>query len=102
MEKKDLSIITNSLVTSRLDYYNALFLCVGLPLESVLNLPVQNSVAWMLMGASKFLHITPGVALSPDTFPGTSQGFDINIKSSIQFGIKVELQHHFCVPQACA
>ena len=58
LEMSDLASVTHALVTSRLDYYNTLY--VGLPLKSVRKLHlVQRAAARLLTGAGYGEHITP-------------------------------------------
>lgn len=60
LEKKDLATVTHALVALRLDYRNVL--CMGLPLEMAQFMKLQlrqNAAERMLVGASKFQHVTP-------------------------------------------
>ena len=58
LEMSDLATVTHALVTSRLDYCNALY--VGLPLKSVRKLQlVQRAAARLLTGAGYREHTTP-------------------------------------------
>ncbi|KAF7243737.1 hypothetical protein EYD10_10062 [Varanus komodoensis] len=53
-----LATVTHALVTSCLDFSNALY--VGLPLKTVRILQlVQNRAARLLMGAGRYVHMTP-------------------------------------------
>ncbi|KAF7246415.1 Serine/threonine-protein kinase RIO3 [Varanus komodoensis] len=53
-----LATVTHALVTSRLDFCNALY--VGLPLKMVRTLQlVQNRAARLLMGTGRYVHMTP-------------------------------------------
>ncbi|KAF7239825.1 Ran-binding protein 17 [Varanus komodoensis] len=58
LEEDCLATVTHALVTSRLDFCNALY--VGLPLKTVWILQmVQNGAARMLLGTGRYSHITP-------------------------------------------
>ena len=58
---KDLERVINAFVTSRLDYYNALY--VGMDQASIKRLQlVQNAAAHLLTGHKKRDHITPILA----------------------------------------
>ncbi|XP_070582622.1 LOW QUALITY PROTEIN: uncharacterized protein [Erythrolamprus reginae] len=58
LDRESLLTVTHALITSRLDYCNALYM--GLPLKSVRKLQiVQNAAARAIMGFSKYAHITP-------------------------------------------
>ncbi|KAF7254422.1 hypothetical protein EYD10_00127 [Varanus komodoensis] len=53
-----LATVTHALVTSRLDFCNALYM--GLPLKTVRILQlVQNRAARLLMGTGRYVHMTP-------------------------------------------
>ncbi|KAF7236187.1 putative RNA-directed DNA polymerase from transposon BS [Varanus komodoensis] len=58
LEYDCLATVTHALVTSRLDFCNALY--VGLPLKTVRILQlVQNRAARLLMGTGRYVHMTP-------------------------------------------
>ncbi|XP_058052944.1 uncharacterized protein LOC131205078 isoform X2 [Ahaetulla prasina] len=58
LDRDSLCTVTHALVTSRLDYCNALYM--GLPLKSTRRLQlVQNAAARGIEGASRSFHITP-------------------------------------------
>ncbi|KAF7246633.1 RNA helicase Mov10l1, partial [Varanus komodoensis] len=58
LEYDCLATVTHALVTSRLDFCNALY--VGLPLKTVQILQlVQNTAARLLMGTGHYVHMTP-------------------------------------------
>ncbi|KAF7254014.1 Beta-centractin [Varanus komodoensis] len=58
LEYDCLAIVTHTLVTSRVDFCNALY--VGLPLKTVRILQlVQNSAARLLTGTGRYVHMTP-------------------------------------------
>ncbi|KAF7251651.1 hypothetical protein EYD10_02851 [Varanus komodoensis] len=58
LENDCLATVTHALVTSRLDFCNALY--VGLPLKTVRILQlVQNRAARLLMGTGRYVHMTP-------------------------------------------
>ncbi|KAF7240633.1 putative RNA-directed DNA polymerase from transposon BS [Varanus komodoensis] len=58
LEYDCLATVTHALVTSRLDFCNALY--VGLPLETVRTLQlVQNRAARLLTGTGRYAHMTP-------------------------------------------
>lgn len=50
----------NAFISSRLDYYNSLYL--GLPLSSIARLQIQNAAARLLTRAKKTEHVTPILA----------------------------------------
>ncbi|XP_061474960.1 small ribosomal subunit protein uS7 isoform X1 [Rhineura floridana] len=61
LDSDDLASVVHALVTSRLDYCNALY--VGLPLKTVRKLQlVQNAAARLLMWTRRSAHITPVLA----------------------------------------
>ncbi|XP_061466651.1 uncharacterized protein LOC133377174 [Rhineura floridana] len=61
LDRENLATVIHALVTSRLDYCNALY--VGLPLKTVRKLQlVQNAAARVLTGIKKYDHITPVLA----------------------------------------
>ncbi|XP_061470050.1 uncharacterized protein LOC133379228 [Rhineura floridana] len=61
LSKEHLASVIHAMVTSRLDYCNALY--VGLPMKTVRKLQlVQNAAARVLTGTKKFDHITPVLA----------------------------------------
>ncbi|XP_061477478.1 uncharacterized protein LOC133381914 [Rhineura floridana] len=61
LSKEDLSSVVHAMVTSRLDYYNALY--VGLPLKTIRKLQlVQNAAARLLTRTKRSDHITPVLA----------------------------------------
>lgn len=54
-------VITHALATSRLHYYNTLYVGAGLPLKTAQKLQlVQNLAECMRMGASRLHHISTG------------------------------------------
>ncbi|KAF7249528.1 Serine protease inhibitor Kazal-type 6 [Varanus komodoensis] len=58
LENDCLATVTHALVTSRLDFCNALY--VGLPLKTVRILQlVQNRAARLLTGTGRYVHMTP-------------------------------------------
>ena len=57
LERSDLATVTHALVTSQLDYCNALYM--GLPLESVWKQWIQNMAARSLTKAGYRDHIPP-------------------------------------------
>lgn len=58
LDHRNLATIFHALVTSQVDYYNVVYM--ELPWETTWKLQmVQNAAASMLMGASRFYHITP-------------------------------------------
>uniref|UniRef100_A0A8C6Y4J2 Reverse transcriptase domain-containing protein n=1 Tax=Naja naja TaxID=35670 RepID=A0A8C6Y4J2_NAJNA len=58
LDRDALRTVTHALVTSRLNYCNTLYL--GLPLHTIRRLQlVQNAAARVVMGVSRFSHITP-------------------------------------------
>ncbi|KAF7251817.1 putative RNA-directed DNA polymerase from transposon BS [Varanus komodoensis] len=58
LEFNCLAMVTHALVTSRLDFCNALY--VGLPLKTVRTLQlVQNRAARLLTGTGRYAHMTP-------------------------------------------
>ncbi|KAK9409653.1 hypothetical protein NXF25_000828 [Crotalus adamanteus] len=58
LDREALLTVTHALVTSRLDYCNALYM--GLPLKSIRRLQlVQNAAARVIVGAPRYTHVTP-------------------------------------------
>ncbi|XP_058048302.1 uncharacterized protein LOC131202851 [Ahaetulla prasina] len=58
LDRDSLCTVTHALVTSRLDYCNALYM--GLPLKNTWRFQlVQNVAAWVLEGAARSSHIKP-------------------------------------------
>ena len=61
LDRNNLASVVYALVTSKLDYCNALY--VGLPLKTVRKLQlVQNAAARLITGTRRFKHIRPILA----------------------------------------